>query len=212
MEIQLDRLSKRYEREWIIRRFSHRFVAGRTYGIVGRNGSGKSTLLRILSGHLSPSRGSIVFSHAGQNVKVEAVYPLLSYVGPYVELIEEFSLAEMIEFHFRFKDPRPGLSLSELPDRWQLPRTGRRPIAQFSSGMKQRVRLGLALAANAPLLLLDEPTVTLDAAGKDWFYASLKEAQGPDRLVVIATNVEADIHSCDERLEMSTLSQELPDQ
>ena len=206
MKIRLNQLSKRYDREWIVRQFSYEFQAGQCYGISGRNGSGKSTLLRILSGHLSPSRGQIQFFHQEQALAAEAVYPLVSYVGPYIELVEEFTLEELLQFHFKFKPLRPGLNVSMLPDALELSHARKRQLSQYSSGMKQRVMLGLALYSDTPLLLLDEPTITLDKEGRQWFHQQLKAHIGQNRLTVIATNVPEDLAPCNELLDMSEVS------
>jgi len=199
MTITLEQVSKRYAREWILKQFSYTFRAGVCYGIEGRNGSGKSTLLRLLSGHLSPTRGRLCFSHGQQPLKVEEIYPLLSYVGPYIDLLEELSLAEMLQFHFRCKPLRPGLSVAALTQVLGLEKAASRPISTFSSGMKQRVCLGLALWSDTPLLLLDEPTSTLDAEAAAWFQTQLA-IHKTDRLVVIATNDPSDLQQCSERL------------
>lgn len=202
MKIQLEKLSKRYDREWIVKQFTYDFVAGNTYGISGRNGAGKSTLLRILAGHLSASRGRISFYHQDQPLAAEAVYPLLSYVGPYVELIEEFTLDELIRFHFNFKPLRAGLALKDLPAKMELSKARKRPLNQYSSGMKQRVMLGLALYADTPLLLLDEPTITLDKEGRQWFHQQLAEQTDDGRLIVIATNMAEDLAPCNQLIDM----------
>lgn len=203
MNIQLNQLSKRYDREWIVKQFSYEFKAGNCYGISGRNGAGKSTLLRLLSGHLSPSRGQVVFQYNQKVLDAENVYPLLSYVGPYIELIEELSLVELIDFHYKFKTLRSGLDKAYLPELMELAHAKKRPISQYSSGMKQRVMLGLALYSNTPLLLLDEPTITLDKEGRDWFHQQLSTHIGADRLTVIATNVTEDLAPCNKLIDMA---------
>lgn len=203
MHIRLEQLSKRFDREWIVRQFSYSFSAGNCYGISGRNGAGKSTLLRLLSGHLSPSRGHISFEHNSKAIAAESLYPLLSYVGPYIELVEELSLEELIRFHFSFKPLQPGLKLQDIPDKMELSKAKKRPINQYSSGMKQRVMLGLSLYSATPLLLLDEPTITLDKQGRQWFHQQLNEQMGPDRLTIIATNVDEDLEPCDYQIDMA---------
>jgi ABC-type multidrug transport system ATPase subunit len=195
--VKLEKVAKRYDREWIIRDFNQELVAGMCYGISGRNGAGKSTLLRLMSGHLSPTRGRISFTRNGKAMKPAEVYPLLSYVGPYMDVIEELTLEEAIDFHFRFKRLRPGLSKAELPQEQGLDRWKQRPIKTYSSGMKQRVLLGLALFSDTPLLLLDEPTTTLDTAAQAWFQEKLAQHK-TGRLVVIATNVKDDLAQCQE--------------
>ncbi len=202
MRIELEKLSKRYDREWIIRSFSYVFESGNCYGVNGRNGAGKSTLLRILSGHLTPSRGRIGFLQDGQNIAIEKLYPHLSLVGPYIDLIEELTLSELIDFHFQFKKLRPGIKKASLPDLFELSKYKKLKLNQFSSGMKQRVALGLALFADTELLLLDEPTTTLDQEARGWFQQHLAQ-QMAGRLVVIATNVEEDLQHCTHFIDMA---------
>ena len=201
LSIQLERVYKRFDREWIVKDFSYQFESGTVYGIWGPNGSGKSTLLRLISGHLSASRGRISFQINDQSIPASALYPYLSICAPYIDPIEELSLTEAIDFHFRFKKLRAGLELSALPQVFQLDGHQRRRISSFSSGMRQRVQLGLAICSDTPLLLRDEPSVTLDENGKAWAQELLK-AQRKDRLVVIASNERSDLAQCQTIIEI----------
>lgn len=205
MNIVLEGISKRYDREWILHSVDLELKTGNCYGISGRNGSGKSTLLRILSGHLSPSRGRVVFSDdRGQKLEAPEIYEQLSFVGPYIDLIEELSLDEAIRFHFQFKQLRPGIELEEIVRLMELTPHRRRPLRQFSSGMKQRVLLGLAFYSATNLLLLDEPTTTLDEIGKQWYQEQLR-AHREGRLVVIASNLEEDLQQCQQLLDVGSM-------
>lgn len=199
LQVTLQSLSKRYDREWIIKEVSYQFTSGTCYGITGRNGSGKSTLLRMIAGHLSPSRGQISFLYEGKAIGADQIPPLLSYVAPYIDPIEEFTLEEALRFHFKFKPLRPGLSLSGLPQELGLLPAAQQSIYTFSSGMKQRLMLGLALFSDTPLVLLDEPTTTLDQPAQQWFQDQLaRHKEG--RLVVIATNVQSDLEQCEAQM------------
>lgn len=199
LQISLKSLSKRYDREWIIKEVNYQFSSGTCYGITGRNGSGKSTLVRMIAGHLSPSRGQISFLYGNKALSADKIPPLLSYVAPYIDPIEEFTLEEALRFHFKFKPLRAGLSLGGLPQELGLLPAAQQSISTFSSGMKQRLMLGLALFSDTPLLLLDEPTTTLDTAAQQWFQDQLAKHK-QKRLVLIATNLESDLQQCQERL------------
>ncbi|MEL6274837.1 MAG: ABC transporter ATP-binding protein [Bacteroidota bacterium] len=196
MRVELEGVAKRFDREWIIQDFSYTFKTGLCYGIEGRNGAGKSTLLRMIAGHLSPSRGRITFWLQDKKIASSEVYPHLSYVAPYIDVIEELSLVEALKFHFQFKPILPGFTVGELPQVLGLRFQQQRRINTYSSGMKQRVVLGLALFSNTPLLLLDEPTTTLDKEGQAWFQEQLTACK-KNRLVVIATNVKEDLQQCE---------------
>jgi len=204
MQVEFEKVAKRYDREWIIRDFSYEFEADKCYGIQGRNGSGKSTLLRMLAGHLSPSRGRLSFRLRGKNLASSEVFPHLSYVAPYIDIIEEMNLSEALKFHFQFKPLLPQIKLAELPQVLGLSLQKQRRINTYSSGMKQRVLLGLALFSNTPLLLLDEPTTTLDKEGQAWFQEHLNNCK-KDRLVVIASNVEEDLIQCTNVISMGKI-------
>ena len=174
MQIELRGLGKKYAREWIFSRLDWQFETGMPCAVTGPNGSGKSTLLQIISGALPPTRGEISYTLQDKKLDGDAWFRTQSYAAPYLDLIEEFSLAESIRFHFRFKEQREHLTVKELAERMQLGRALDKKVGAFSSGMKQRLRLGLAFYSKSDLLILDEPTSNLDQRGIDWY---LEEVQ-----------------------------------
>ena len=103
MEIVLENAGKRYLREWIFKDLNYTFKKGSSYAITGRNGSGKSTLAAVLSGQLIPSEGTIKHYIDGKVLDEHLVYRHTSLAAPYLELIEEFTLKEMVNFHFSLK-------------------------------------------------------------------------------------------------------------
>ncbi len=202
MRVELQEVGKRYRYEWVLRNLTATFHSGTQYAISGPNGSGKSTLLRILSGHLSPSKGRISFHHDNHQLDIGDVYRHLSYAAPYIELIEALTLREAIRFQSRFKPFLQGLDTDRLIELLDLKRARDKQIRNFSSGMKQRVKLGLAICADSDLLLLDEPTSNLDTQGVQW-YRELIQQFSEDRLVIIASNASVDFDFCQERLQVT---------
>lgn len=195
MRIELLDAGKRYRREWILRHIDLTLEPGGRYAVSGPNGSGKSTLLKLLSGHLTPSRGQVAFSHAGQTLAVADVYARLSFAAPYIELIEEFTLHEAIRFHERFRPLLPGLDADALTEVLGLQKSRNLPVSSFSSGMKQRLKIALACCTTSDYILLDEPTTNLDTQGMDWYQRILTQYVG-DRLLIIASNVADDYRIC----------------
>lgn len=195
MTIGLENTGKRYRLDWIFRGLTYNFQSGGRYAVLGPNGSGKSTLLKILSGHLSPSKGLVVFENEGKKIESGEAYRHISYAAPYIELIEEFTLEEALKFHARLKPLLPEFTPARLYELLALPRTRTKEIRFFSSGMKQRVKLALAVCSAAPILLLDEPATNLDAQGVAW-YKNLVADLAADRLVVIASNDPHDAEFC----------------
>lgn len=201
MQIKLDNIGKRYRFEWIYKDVSQTFEAGKAYAILGPNGSGKSTLMKVLSGYLSPSRGTIHFipNNNTKPLDINDVFQHISYAAPYIDLIEELTLAEAIQFHQRFKPFQNGITATEIIDLLDFKKSKNKEIRFFSSGMKQRLKLALACCSDTPILLLDEPTTNLDAQGVDW-YLALIEKYAANRLVIVASNIEHDYGFCQTHL------------
>ena len=202
MQITATGLSKRFAREWIFRDLTHTFRAGTATAILGPNGAGKSTLLNTLSGQILPTAGTILYEFQGQPVTVEDVPAHLAYAAPYLELIEELTLTELIRFHTRFKPLRPGLSAEDLITLMYLEKSRHKLVRDFSSGMKQRLKLALALYADTPLLLLDEPTTNLDRTGVEWYLEHVR-ATLTGRTVLVSSNVPEEYDFCTEQVNIT---------
>jgi len=187
MKIVAENLGKRFNREWIFKKLNYSFEPSNCYAIVGPNGSGKSTLMQVLWGQVPSSAGSLSYSHLDQHIPIEEVYKQVSIATPYMELVEEFTLKEMVQFHFRFKTIASGRSEAELIDLMELSHAKDKQISNFSSGMKQRLKLGLAFFSDTTTLFLDEPTTNLDQKAVEWYLMHLQESI-KSRLVLIASN------------------------
>ena len=203
MTITLENIGRRFNRDWIFRGIDYTFNAGESYAILGPNGSGKSTLIQVLNGSLTPSAGSINFIEGDNKpVDIEQVFQHLSLAAPYLELIEEFTLTEMIDFHFKFKAYLPGMDNEAVINLLDLPASKHKMIRYFSSGMKQRLKLALAFTADTSMLILDEPTSNLDVQGVDW-YLSLIQQYAQNRLTIIGSNQQHEYSFCAHQLNIT---------
>lgn len=202
MDITMTEAGKRFRTDWIFRDLNCQFKHGERYAILGPNGSGKSTLMKTLSGHSSLTKGRIVFESGQKMIEPDHVFRYISYAAPYIELIEEFTLEETLTFHTRLQKMQDGLSDTDLLTLIDLPKSRHKEVRFFSSGMKQRVKLALAICAATPVLLLDEPTTNLDATATAWFHELLRTQVGSERLVFIASNDPADVALCTEQLQI----------
>jgi ABC-type multidrug transport system ATPase subunit len=128
----------------------------------------------------------------------------LSFTAPYIELIEEFTLKEIVRFHQAFKPFNEEYSIKRFVEFLEYPFRQDQYIKGFSSGMKQRLQLGLSLLANTPLLLLDEPGSNLDKQGKEWFQRILKE-NAQSKTVIIASNEPDDYLYCERVLNLEEI-------
>lgn len=195
MKIALDKLGRRFNREWIFKNIDYTFEQGQSYAILGINGSGKSTLLQVLSGALTPSSGSLTYTLNNQKVDAEDIYKHLIIAAPYLELIEEFTLLEVLNFHFQFKLRKQNLDNNALVKLLGMEASQNKQLKYFSSGMKQRVKLILAFCSDVPILMLDEPTANLDEQGIKWYLQLIKEFT-QNQLVIICSNQEHEYSFC----------------
>lgn len=202
IHIELKSLGKRFNRQWIFRKLDYAFDSGNAYAITGFNGSGKSTLLQIVAGAMEKSEGLIEYRDNTGVINPEEFYRKCAMSAPYLELVEELTLLEFYQFHFGLKPILPGLTIGSVIELLDLKDAANKEIRQFSSGMKQRAKLGQAFFSNVPVLMLDEPTANLDTNGIALYHRLISEF-GRDRLVIICSNDEQEISFCKYRLDVT---------
>lgn len=202
MTISLEKTGKRFNYEWIFRKIDFTFEKGNRYAILGPNGSGKSTLLQIIAGSLTQSEGKIHYSLNWQSLANENVFRYLSLATPYLELIEEYTLAELLYFQKEFKPFLNNISIEAIAKAVQLENALHKQIRYFSSGMKQRAKLAQAIFADTPLLLLDEPCTNLDEAGIQLYHDLLMQFT-TNKLVIISSNDVQEYSACNRYLHIT---------
>jgi ABC-type multidrug transport system ATPase subunit len=202
VQIKVEGLSKRFNREWIFRDLTFHFQSDKIYAITGPNGSGKSTLLQILWGQMPPSSGTITYFSGDDKIPDEHIYQLVSIATPYMDLIEEFTLQEQLEFHFKTRRVKTAYTVAQIIEALYLEEATDKYISNFSSGMKQRLKLGLAFYTDSPVLFLDEPGTNLDERAFAWYTEHLEKFR-PGKLVFIASNQPDEYPAEAEKLNLS---------
>lgn len=194
MQIFLSNTGKRFNRDWIFRHIDYQFEGGRKYAITGFNGSGKSTLLQVIAGSLTHNEGTVDMHRESKLVAEEDRHKYVAIVAPYLELIEEMTAVEFLQFHHQFKtlsiDHQQILSIINLQN------AAYKQIRYYSSGMKQRLKLAQAFFCVSPVLLLDEPTTNLDAEGIA-LYRKLIANYTNNKMVIISSNDEQEYDFCE---------------
>ena len=191
LAIHLNNIGKKFRREWIFRHINYDIKAGQKLVILGGNGSGKSTLLQVLSGFVGSSEGEQKYLLDGNEVPGEKIHKAISFASPYLQVIEDFTLLEMAEHAQLYKPFSNQISSKEFIELIQLNKASNKYIREFSSGMKQRLKLGLAILSETPLLLLDEPLSNLDKDGIAW-YKKMIETYTINRTVIVCSNAISD--------------------
>jgi ABC-type multidrug transport system ATPase subunit len=199
MEINLEGISKRFKNEWIFRGIDYHFFTGTSYAITGANGSGKSTLLLMVSGYMLPSEGTIRYSNNRNTIPPEETYKHISFVAPYINLMDDFTLQEQLNFHFKMRGIYDRSILEYVMEKTHLTQHRNKFLRNFSSGMMQRVRLGLGLYSSSPVILLDEPCTNLDDKGRDWFFNEVESIK-KEKIILLASNQNYEYSWCQEKI------------
>jgi len=197
MLLSADRLAMRYGRRVLFRDLSFEVESGAPLAITGANGAGKSTLLKILAGVVEPAAGRVRLERDGRAVP-DLDRPLaVGFVAPYLQLYDPFSAWENLAFLAKARRlPDGETRMKEVLDRVGLAARAHDPLATFSTGMRQRLRIAAALLHDPPVLLLDEPSATLDEAGR----ALVDSVIATQKIVVVATNEPEEAAKCARRL------------
>ena len=203
MYIELSQISKRYQKQSIFREVSHSFTPGSCTAVIGNNGSGKSTLLHIIAGYASPSQGSVKWELPNKRIKRDDIFRFVSICSPALQLWDELTLSENYALFREFKRLPECSASIDFARIIQLEKHLNKPLKSFSSGMRQRVKLGFAILSDAPLLLLDEPCSHMDGDAVSWYQEVLqKHAQG--RTIIVASNRDnRETFLCNEELDIN---------
>jgi len=201
-KIVLENTAKRYIKEWVFRELSYTFEKNNAYVILGSNGSGKSTLLQVVSSYLSPTKGKVEFYQGDNIIDNAELYKTISFATPYMELPEEFTLSEVIDFHLKFKKFSNGISKQKFIDICYLNNATDKVVSNFSSGMKQRLKIALAVLSDTKALFLDEPTSNLDKKGIEWYKKLIIENISDRIIVVCSNNIEDEYFFCKQTIQI----------
>jgi heme exporter protein A len=205
LRISFSNLAKRYDTRVVFKGVSGEAHPGEVLVVTGPNGSGKSTLVRILCGLVRPTRGEVRWSDAATGALERHQWRHhLGVVAPAMAVYEELSAMENLEFYARVR----GLGRSSARCRACLEQVGldpdrRTPVAGFSTGMTQRLKIAQAMLHDPPVLMLDEPGSNLDPAGHDWLESFARSAAAAGRTVILATNDRSEMGWGDRRVELA---------
>ena len=167
--IKVDRLTKRLEDIAAVDAISFAVPAGTVAGLLGGNGAGKTTTISMLLGLLLPTSGTIEVLGVDMLRHRHRVLPRMNFSSPYVDLPHRLTVAENLTVYGHLY----GLSrvrnrVAEIAEALDIAQFLKRPVGSLSAGQKTRVALAKALLNKPDVLLLDEPTASLDPDTADW--------------------------------------------
>ncbi len=176
--ISATNLGVRFGNKWIFRGLEFEVSKGQVLAVLGRNGSGKSTLLRVIGGLQKASEGAYTLPGGDPRLKI-------GYSALDLSLYSDLSVAEHLEFTGSLRGCNS--RAQELLELVGLSRSAKVLAEHLSSGMRARLRLAIALQATPDVLLLDEPSASLDGEGRD-LVARICKTQLESGCVILATN------------------------
>lgn len=203
MKIKFQEASRKFGNQLIFQNLNLEIKPGERWAILGANGSGKSTFLKCAYGALTLSSGKVIYERKNTELDPAKAAYHIGYSAPYFELIEELSAHELLETVARFKPWRKSWNAQSILESCLLSDSKNKRIADFSSGMKQRLRLGMALASEVDLVILDEPCSNLDVNGLKWYQNFLKDHLDSRSLIVGTNYSEEEAFLCDQKLLIS---------
>jgi len=203
ISIRLQSVSKKYYREWVFKDLDLEIKPGARLALLGANGSGKSTLLQVMCGYLIPDAGTVKFTSSNGEIKQEEAHEHVSFASPFLQLSEEFTLKEIIEHSAIYKPFQSDMNSIQIIEVIELKAAANKQLKYFSSGMKQRVKLGLAILADSELLFLDEPLSNLDANGVKWYQHMIAQYAANKTIVVCSNAVKEEYSFCEKELNIA---------
>ena len=202
--IKLNNLAKIVnESELIFKNINFDIQSGDKIALVGPNGSGKSTLLKIIANTIKPSLGNVAFLLDNLEIKKEKINEHFGFVSPYLNLYEDLFPVEHIDIIAKIRNVQINKQQAvALLEQFDLHKHQAKPIRVYSSGMKQRMKLLLALLHSPKILFLDEPFSNLDEVGINLF-KSIIDNQTKFGILVIASNDEREISITNKKINLA---------
>ena len=200
LHIQLEGIGKKFGSEWIFRNLNLNLSPADKIVLLGGNGSGKSTLLQVISGYVLPNAGKVRFKNGEHIEENENYKDHLSIATPYLELVEDYTLTELIAHCKVYKPFLNNLTPEQIIEIAELKHAENKHIKNYSSGMKQRVKLTLAILADCPLLLLDEPASNLDKNAIAWYNQLITKYALHKTIIVCSNSVKEEFSFCTKEL------------
>lgn len=202
LTIKIDNLVKNFKNNEVIKGASYEFVSGNVYGIVGGNGAGKSVLLKMILGMMKPDSGKVSFGGIPENKaaanKVVSVKPDMACVIDGCDLIMNMSGLENLIYLAGFRKLVDEKCIRECMKKVGLNPDNKDKIKNYSLGMRKRLLIAQAIMENPDVLILDEPTNSLDSSGVQMLHDIVLENKEAGKIIIIASHYEQDIDGlCD---------------
>lgn len=195
--LQVLNVSKSFGKQEVLKNINLTINGGTTIGLVGENGSGKTVLMKLMIGLMKPVCGKIIYN--GAELKKDFDYlPSVGFIIEHPEFYDDLTAFENLELLAGIKKLINKNTIVEWIERVGLS-NDRKPIENYSLGMKQRLGIAQAMMENPEVIILDEVTNSLDTEGVDLVHSLIKDEKDKKKIIVISSHSRYDIEKlCDE--------------
>jgi len=205
LAIEINNLSKQYKRASAVKNISFKINKGKTIGLLGPNGCGKSTTIGMMLGLIKPTSGAVLIN--GKNIENNRTNLLekINFISPYIELPKKLTIQENLEIYGRLYGVKNLKNkILELMEMLNLTEFRKRKTGELSSGQKNRVSLAKALINDPEILLLDEPTASLDPDVGDYVRGVIESFSSKNNATILLAshNMNEVERLCDEVMMM----------
>ena len=203
--IEINNLNKKFKNILAVKSLNFRINKGQTIGLLGPNGCGKSTTIGMLLGLIKPTTGSVFIKGHNMESKRTSLLQKMNFISPYIELPKKLTIEENLKVYGRMYGVKNlENKIIELMETLNLFEFKNKKTGELSSGQKNRVSLAKALINDPEILLLDEPTASLDPDVGDYVRGIIEKfASSKQKTILIAShNMDEVERLCDEVMMM----------
>jgi len=187
MFIKINNLSKIYNQYLAVNKINFQIEKNKTVGLLGPNGCGKTTTIGMMLGLVSPTEGEILIENKNINkFKRDEILNRFNFASPYVELPKKLTVKQNLEIYGRLYGIKNLSSrINEISSDLDIKNFFERKTGELSSGQKNRVSLAKSLINNPEILLLDEPTASLDPDIGDFIRSYIEEYKSKNKITIL---------------------------
>ena len=203
--IEINNLNKMFKNVLAVNNLNFKINKGKIIGLLGPNGCGKSTTIGMMLGLIKPSQGSVMINGLNIENNRTEVLSKMNFISPYIELPKKLTIEENLKIYGRMYGVKNlDDKIEELIKKFNLTEFRKRKTGELSSGQKNRVSLAKALINDPEILLLDEPTASLDPDVGDYVRGIIENfSSSKQKTILIAShNMDEVERLCDEVMMM----------